>query len=409
MKNVTHSSKNFSVTSNGAQGAKNILAIILLLLLAIGSTVQAQSDDPIFSDILEIQRKPEAKPSTIRSRFTTLNKEQVVTQRETSKEAAQKSRVQLNLFEDVDLMAVFEQVKQNDQGGYTSIGQIEGDEDSHVIWVERNNVVAATIRTAFATYQVKYAGNGVHIIEEVDLTQFPKEVKPIPVHTDFDEDDPVPTGGDSGCRIDVLVFYTTAAKNGAGGNNGIWTRIQLGVAEANDAYSNSGITAQLNLKAMLELEYNETGNFSTDLARLQNPSDGYLDSAHSLRDSYGADLVSLITNTGDGCGLGYVMCNPSTGFEDWAFSVVREDCISPNYSFVHELGHNMGCTHAPVDLDPGDCGAYSYSRGYKNYSNNWRTIMAYSPGTRILRFSNPNVKLPGEFNRNRHTEQCSHD
>ena len=64
----------------------------------------------------------------------------------------------------------------------------------------------------------------------------------------------------------------------------------------------------------------------------------------------------------------------------YGYSVVSYNCISPNYWFGHEFGHNMGSAHAPED---GGSGYYPYSYGYKHPSNLFRTVMAYDCPERL--------------------------
>ena len=52
----------------------------------------------------------------------------------------------------------------------------------------------------------------------------------------------------------------------------------------------------------------------------------------------------------------------------------------------------MGSTH---DRQNGSGGCYNYSYGWRTSNNQWRTVMAYSPGTRIKYFSNPNKSRNG--------------
>jgi hypothetical protein len=202
---------------------------------------------------------------------------------------------------------------------------------------------------------------------------------------------------DDGTVFDVMVVYTPAARVSAGGTNAIETRIQLGITETNQAYANSNIIPRLRLVHTEEVSYTESPrSMSDDLNRLTSTSDGYMDSVHALRNAYGADLVSLIVQRYDYCGIAWLMSGNSPAFESAAFSVVDEFCISPNYSFGHELGHNMGCNHAPDD--PVGTGAFNYSFGYKDPSEWFRTIMAYNcPGgcPRIPYFSNPTVDFGG--------------
>ena len=103
----------------------------------------------------------------------------------------------------------------------------------------------------------------------------------------------------------------------------------------------------------------------TDLSRVWGTSDGFMDGVHALRDTYKADMVSLIGTgyTGGACGIAYVG-NATVGFAPNAFSVVSLSCMTGYYSFGHELGHNMGLMHdrGTIGCPTGACGgAHSYS------------------------------------------------
>src|SRR5690242_20110009 len=77
--------------------------------------------------------------------------------------------------------------------------------------------------------------------------------------------------------IDVLVVYTPSARAGAGGVTALQAQIQSAVVEANTVFQNSGVNARLRLVHQQDIPYNESGNLATDLTRLSNPTDGYLD------------------------------------------------------------------------------------------------------------------------------------
>jgi hypothetical protein len=202
---------------------------------------------------------------------------------------------------------------------------------------------------------------------------------------------------DDGKPIDVLVLYTAAARAAAGGVAGIEGQIVAAVAAANTAYANSRINARLNLVLQVETDY-VSSDFGTDLGRLASPDEGFLDWAHTLRDTVSADMVALIRADGEYCGIAYLMYSNGPESQGIPFSVTGLGCLS-NQTFAHELGHNMGCCHAVGD--GGGCGGggiWPWSVGWRFNGvsgTQWRTVMAYAPGSRLDHFSNPAVSFDG--------------
>jgi hypothetical protein len=149
--------------------------------------------------------------------------------------------------------------------------------------------------------------------------------------------------------------------------------------------------------AQAQVAYDESGDFPTDLNRLTNGGDGYMDNVPSLRDTYGADLVSMFVENGQYCGYGWI--GPSASY---AFTVVNRGCASANYSFPHELGHNLGARHDPyVDASTTP---YAYGHGYVDAAQAWRDVMAYNNAcaavgvscVRIGYFSTPGLTYAGD-------------
>lgn len=86
--------------------------------------------------------------------------------------------------------------------------------------------------------------------------------------------------------IDVLVLYTTAAKNAAGGETAIVNQIREAVSYTNQAYANTGLAMRIALAGTAEVSYTETGSCSTSLNAVTNGSDGQIDNAETLRTQY---------------------------------------------------------------------------------------------------------------------------
>ena len=183
--------------------------------------------------------------------------------------------------------------------------------------------------------------------------------------------------------IDVAVFWTPAAREAAGGTSDIEAAIDLMVAETNQAYVDSGVQQRIVLVAREETSYSESESSIVDLRRLANPSDGYLDGVHPIRDVIGADSVHLIVERATVQGVAFLAPRA-----DSAFGLTCRRC--GGLTFAHELGHNMGLSHDRFEqCGSGSCTGnphYPYGFGYVNQrafqpsarsTARWYTIMAY--------------------------------
>lgn len=303
--------------------------------------------------------------------------------------------VHLALFPDVAVDAVRDALVPFGPASFAWVGHEVRDESSSIVLSVARGVLSASLRLASGQFRVRPSGASLYRIEEVQSSAEPPDRQPLSANPA----NPSRPGrelwspADDGTTLDLLVLYTRSARMAAGGPDGIESLVQLGVAETNLALERSGVTTRVRLVEVQEVSYPEAGRAESDLEILKGDGDGALDDVHALRDAYGADLVQLVVEERDGCGISYSMGDEGSRFADWAFSVVERSCIDSTYAMAHELGHNFGCDHAPED--PTTRAAFDFSRGYKDLLSGFRTIMAYGPGVRVPRFSSPRVLFRG--------------
>lgn len=311
-------------------------------------------------------------------------------------------RLSMDLFPDVRVETEQRGAPHAGAGMRTWSGRVPGDPLSSVVLVARDGLLQGGIRLSGAAYSIEPLGTtGTHVVREMNLQALPPELVPLSADERLARLPAAPQAAaslDDGNTIDVLAVYTATARNAAGSDTAVTARIALGIAETNLAFENSGSAPRLRLVGAELVGYDETGDLAYDLERLTATTDGFMDIVHARRAATGADLVTLIVGSpfANACGVAWMMQTLSPSFAPLAFSVTAYNCISPNYSFGHELAHNMGSAHAPEDLNIPPVFPYSY--GYKHPEDTFRTIMAYdcpSGCPRVLHFSNPGVPYNG--------------
>jgi peptidyl-Asp metalloendopeptidase len=319
-------------------------------------------------------------------------------------------RLRLNLFDDVDFTAERTHIKEGIEGDMTWSGKLVGSKQGTAHITVRGDTAAGSIATEDGQlFEINTASDGGITIEEIDLDQLPSHVNPLtPESAPFEGDlslspsteNAPTTAADNGSVIDLMVVYTKASRQSNGETAGIETKIINAVAAMNSANANSLISSRFRLVHMAEVNYVETGDMGVALDRITNQNDGYADNVHTLRDQYGADIVSLIVEDRNYGGIAWVMTSgqlSNNRMARLAFNVVYSGSLS-SHTLTHEIGHNEGCAH---DRDNSNvAGSYPYSYGHKDAVNRFRTIMSYGCSgvncLRISHFSNPKVKHNGE-------------
>jgi len=325
----------------------------------------------------------------------------------------------ISLFDGVAVTSSVDRVSTDVSGTTTIRARMPGSPLGHAIISTHAGRSLGTVllpEKNMAFTLLRQPGEADHLLLDVsgvDLGAL--EDAPSPLAPAADESAAAATGAplsvDAGvadpATITVLVVYTPAARQWADSSGGgINQVIAQTMAKTQLAHDNSQTAITKQLVHSEEVSYTESGSSSTDLSRLQNTSDGYMDNIHTLRNTHLADLVVLMTQVEDVGGIGYLLSS-TNGSPAYGFSITRIQQASWTYTTIHEMGHNMGCGHHKLQNYQAGPGLLSYSAGWRWVgadSSRWCSIMTYEEGsyfadgldhTRVGYFSSPEINYEG--------------
>ncbi|MFL0810243.1 MAG: DUF5011 domain-containing protein [Agarilytica sp.] len=299
-----------------------------------------------------------------------------------------------------DLFAVKEKTIINQIGGQNWIGDVvfldpygfETAIHGRAYFVESDGEVTGVINTKDEVIQIYPDGAGGQLFVRSNAEEFDNEGEILPGNDSQEPQAAPPVGGirdgispatlAAPYTIDIMFVVTDRVAEITDERANIETMITIG----NDVLENSLIPARLRSVETYYTDYVEDGNLTTDLGRLRDPADGYMDEIHARRAEVGADMVMIVSDSNNYCGVAYL-----DAAVDWAFSAAFTGCMT-TYTPIHELGHNFGAQH---DIENGT--NFYYSFGYGIYNNTqepfWRTVMSYQcPGGgcgRVPYFTSP--------------------
>jgi hypothetical protein len=382
---------------------RTLLGLIVVLSLMMGSSLpvaQAQEGGApeLFNDAGNADMALDSRAHVVRSRVVNVNFGVLFAPNGKALDASVNPEITLNLFPDATFTGVVERVEKNLSGSRTWTGRLK-ERDGYFYLVASNGTFIAHIASKEGIYEVSLAGENLYKIIQIDQSQLKEDAPGLVDHADPVLLNPsLDAAADPAAPIDILIVYTDDARAGEGSIAAMRARIDLAMAETKQSYLNAGVTTRLRLVHVEEVNYSETGFLDVDLNRLLDPNDGILDSVHSLRNTYGADLVALIVENADGCGLAAdILATAATAFQ----ATARDGCMTGNYSFGHEFGHLQGARHDSY-VDPTNS-PYAFGHGYVDVAHGWRTVMSYNnlcfdsgtSCTRLQYFSNPGKSVGG--------------
>mmetsp|Transcript_37237 Transcript_37237/g.73107 ORF Transcript_37237/g.73107 Transcript_37237/m.73107 type:complete len:497 (-) Transcript_37237:102-1592(-) len=202
-------------------------------------------------------------------------------------------------------------------------------------------------------------------------------------------------------KIDIMVVYTQKAMCADAGQDHdcddsykdtIEARIDLAVAQTNEAFKIAKTDTKLRLVKKMMTDYDEKPSWSKVLSDMERER---LDKKiYKNRKKYDADLVHMIMAKGGFCGFGYIKTK-----KDDSFSLSNFKCSTSMYSFAHEVAHNLGCDHNKGNSAGPKSNKFAYGYQHQDSDGSFRTIMAYEceSGTcpRVPIFSGKKAKYHG--------------
>jgi hypothetical protein len=288
----------------------------------------------------------------------------------------------LQLFSDYSIIAVKENnIKRTTNGFYWRGNLIKGG-DGYIDLYLRNGMLSGTVYTSHEVY--KLDAMGPNTIRVVELN--PEEDSKFECHIANEEENHIETTKPvlmtttppapeappaTNVTVDVMVIYPQAIEDLMGGPAGMENEVNYRIEEANQVFTNSLINVELRL-VHHQVETSVSAN-------AQGAGDVRTSQVEVLRAVHKADLVSFWSVNGSaGSGFNFEGTgSASTGFNTSKFSLVQT-----YYTFIHEIGHNMGAKHdrqtyyekSPTSSKLNVTPYYRYGKSFVGY----RSIMSYN-------------------------------
>jgi hypothetical protein len=293
-------------------------------------------------------------------------------------------------------------------------GEVEETGERAVLMLWGNALLTGYFAYNGTVFTIESLGGGVHAFAEMDPRKLPVD-HPEPAARDST---PMPNASKSAklrpappeptvapfpdayrrsleaknITIDLMVLYTRNVANRY--NRDPEDLLTIAIEEANESFRNSGL-GNINLRLVHSQLIDYDGSKDDQFNHLYAMVDGLgpFKDAKKWRNEKRADIVGLIIDNPNGCGLS-TRIGPES---DEAFFVVHHACAMVAMSIAHEIGHILGVRHDRF-VDNSSV-PFVYGHGYVN-GTKWRDLMSYAEGCggcpRIPYWSNPRILYMGE-------------
>jgi hypothetical protein len=324
------------------------------------------------------------------------------------------AKVVLPLNADSDITLVRTRPSVTTPRGITWTGEVEGTGERAVLMLWKDGHLSGYFGYKGRVFTVNHMGGNVHTMAEMDPGKLPPDHSPPSKGTSRDASQPgaaaeapspppEPTVAPFAnaertaleakkITIDVMLLYTNnAARHYIRDPADL---MALAIEQANDTFKNSGLgNISLRLVYSQAIDFDEQGVDQFDVLYRMVDGVGAFKDVKKLRNEKRADIVGLIIDDPNGCGLSTRVGADS----EEAFFVVHHSCAAITYSVAHEVGHILGARHdRAVDSNEAP---FPFGHGYVN-GRKWRDMMSYREGCngcpRIPYWSNPRVAYKGE-------------
>ena len=216
------------------------------------------------------------------------------------------------------------------------------------------------------------------------------------------------SSSESGTSVDILVAYDKGASRWVEDNGGVTNFAIIAVSRMNTALVNTELDKLFRFR-LVGIICVDAMTASLDAA-LKSATYGYegWESIKAKRDEVGADIVSVMIDTGSESGmtgLGWALKTTAfASFSESAYNACAIRSVAQTSAMLHECGHNMGAGHSDVQKTDIGPQLYDYSSGYYFTAGGtaYSTIMAYghenpsgATTTDAPYFSSPDYALDG--------------